>query len=369
MEGFAWERWAAMLFCLAAGALGVILAWRYLLPVFFPFLLAWLISLGIHPLSRGMARILRLPQKGCAAVLFLLFLSALVLLATLSVRRVLQELTGLLDRLVENDGRLPGFSEGFFDPVAFVMQRFGAEGGDGGRYAAFREELERWMTHLSEQLMETLSREIPALAGRILGALPSAFLVTVVTVIAGFYFCMAEAGSWRRRLAWLPLGLRERLPRWKQRLKQISWRYLRVYLLLLLLTFGELLFGFLLLGVEYAFLLAVVVAVVDLLPILGVGTVLVPWALVVLLQKNYFLGFGLLILYAAVVILRQLLEPRLMGKSLGLSPLLALFAGYAGWRLLGFWGMALGPVAALLVKSAVAPMRERLVGGDGVTEK
>ena len=360
MERIAWERWAAMLFCLGVGALGVGLIWRYLLPILFPFLFAWGISLGIRPLSRWIARHLPLPQKLCAAILFLLFLGGLVVLVTLSVQRVLHELTELLARLVENDGHLPGISAGSGDLFAFVMKYLGGDAADAGSYAVFRERLAGVWEHLSEQLLELLSREVPALAGRILSALPSAFLIIVVTVIAGFYFCMEENGQLRRIR--LPAFLRERIPRWKQRLKQISWRYLRVYLLLLLLTFGELLFGFLILRVEYAFLLAMLVAVVDLLPILGVGTVLIPWALVALLQKNYYLGFGLLILYAAVMIFRQLLEPRLMGKSLGLSPMLALFAGYAGWRLLGFWGMALGPVVAMLIKGAVAPVCGLLAG-------
>ena len=359
MERMAWERWAAMLLCLGGGALGVGLAWRYLLPILFPFLFAWGISLGIRPLSRWIARRLPLSQKLCAAVLFLLFLGGLVVLVTLSVQRVLHELTELLTRLVENDGHLPGISAGSGDLFAFVMKYLGGDAADAGSYAVFRERLAGVWQHLSEQLLELLSREVPALAGRILSALPSAFLMIVVTVIAGFYFCMEDG---RPRNIWLPAFLREHIPCWKQRLKQISWRYLRVYLLLLLLTFGELLFGFLILRVEYAFLLAMVVAVVDLLPILGVGTVLIPWALVALLQKNYYLGFGLLILYAAVMIFRQLLEPRLMGKSLGLSPMLALFAGYAGWRLLGFWGMALGPVVAVLIKGAVAPVRGLLTG-------
>ena len=74
-------------------------------------------------------------------------------------------------------------------------------------------------------------------------------------------------------------------------------------------------------------------------------------------QKSFWidivpmLGAGVLILYFAIFILRQIMEPRLIGRSLGLHPLLALFAGYAGWRFFGFLGMALGPLAALLIKT------------------
>ena len=122
---------------------------------------------------------------------------------------------------------------------------------------------------------------------------------------------------------------------------------------MLALTFGELLIGFLILGVDYAFLLALIIAVLDMLPVLGVGTVLIPWALVALLQKNFYLGFGLVILYLVMLVLRQIAEPKLLGKSLGLHPLLTLFASYAGFRLFGFLGMLAGPVVATLIKNAL----------------
>ena len=152
-------------------------------------------------------------------------------------------------------------------------------------------------------------------------------------------------------LSVLPPALRARVPAWRQGLRRISWSYLKAYLLLLLLTFSALFLGFSILRVEYAFLLALLTALVDLLPVLGVGTVLVPWALILLLQRQFYTGFGLLILFFVLLLLRQIAEPRLIGKSLGIHPLLALFAGYAGWWLLGFWGLLLGPFVAVLGKT------------------
>ena len=149
----------------------------------------------------------------------------------------------------------------------------------------------------------------------------------------------------------LPPRIAVNLPKWRARAKAVSFRYLRAYLLILLTTFAELFVGFLILRVRYAFLLSLLIAVVDIFPVLGVGTVLIPWAVVLLIRKNFYLGFGLLILYGVVTVLRQIIEPRLVGKSLGLHPLAALIASYAGWRWFGFLGMALGPVAAMAVKA------------------
>ena len=108
--------------------------------------------------------------------------------------------------------------------------------------------------------------------------------------------------------------------------------------------------------------MATVIAVVDLLPVFGTGTVLVPWALVSLLLGQYPLGSGLLILYGVSLIVRQVAEPRLVGASLGLHPLASFAAMFVGYRLFGIVGLLLGPAVALsvtgllkLVKSDALP--------------
>ena len=158
-------------------------------------------------------------------------------------------------------------------------------------------------------------------------------------------------------VAHLPATLRGRLPTWRLAMRRVSWRFLRAYLLLFLLTFSEALVGLWLLRQPYALLIALGVAIVDLLPVLGAGTVLVPWALVVLVFGNYRLGLGLLILYGVMTIVRQIAEPHIVGKSLGLPPVVTLFAVFVGWELFGVLGMLLSPAVALLVKELFCAKR------------
>lgn len=127
-------------------------------------------------------------------------------------------------------------------------------------------------------------------------------------------------------------------------------RYLRAYFLLFLLTFAELLIGFMILGTGYAFLLAFMTALLDALPVLGVGTILLPYAIFSFMAGDRSLGFGLLILYGVITLVRQFVEPHLVGKSLGLHPILMLMAFYVGFRLFGVAGIFLGPAAALILK-------------------
>lgn len=123
----------------------------------------------------------------------------------------------------------------------------------------------------------------------------------------------------------------------------------RAYVLLGLLTFAELAVGFFLLGIPHAVLLAALTAIVDVLPILGVGTVLLPFAALRLLGGNLTGGLLLLLLYAVVAAVRNLLQPRFVSRSTGLPPLLTLLTMYAGWRSAGLIGLLAAPVFAMVV--------------------
>ena len=119
------------------------------------------------------------------------------------------------------------------------------------------------------------------------------------------------------------------------------------------MTLSLLLVGFLVLKVSYFFLLALLTAFLDILPVLGVGTVLIPYAVFELIGGRLARGIGLLVLYAVITVLRQIAEPHLVGKSLGLHPILMLVSFYAGLKLFGVAGLLVGPALALLIKGLV----------------
>ena len=144
---------------------------------------------------------------------------------------------------------------------------------------------------------------------------------------------------WRTRLGRVAGGLREALGGW-----------LKAQGLLMLITFGELAAGFLLLRVELSLLLAGLVALVDALPVFGTGTVLLPWAVLALLGGDVRMSVGLLVLYSVISLVRSLLEPRLVGARVGLPPLAALVCMYVGFQALGVLGMLLAPLAAVLAR-------------------
>ena len=116
-----------------------------------------------------------------------------------------------------------------------------------------------------------------------------------------------------------------------------------------LLTFLEVFLGLTLLRVDYALLIALVTAVVDILPVLGTGTVMIPWGIAMLVTGNYPLGVGLLILYAVITVVRQMLEPRVVGHQIGLYPLVTLMCMFIGTYLFGAVGLFGVPILVTLL--------------------
>ena len=123
----------------------------------------------------------------------------------------------------------------------------------------------------------------------------------------------------------------------------------KAYFLLTFITFVQLLVGFLILGIDYAFILASIICFIDLLPILGTGTVLFPWSAVCFFLGDYKTAIGLLVLYGVISIFRQVAEPKIVGANIGLSPLLSLISIFAGLKLFGLYGLIVFPIIMITV--------------------
>ena len=147
----------------------------------------------------------------------------------------------------------------------------------------------------------------------------------------------------------LPPRLLEAVLRLLSYLKEALLGWIKAQGILMAVTFGILLAGLFLLRVQGAALLAVLIALMDALPVLGAGLALVPWALAELILGNYGRAAGLAGLYAVILAVRNALEPQVVGKRIGLHPLVSLISFFMGWRLAGLSGMLLGPILALIL--------------------
>lgn len=346
---------AAWIFCLICAVLEVYLLIRYALGIVMPFLIAFILAAVTHRPAAALSRRTRLPRKLWAVILLTAILASAASLIFWGVGRLLYEGENLLSHIASDSAKLGSTIADIFDRISSIGDRKIPLIENLLKIEAFREfweELDSILARVISDTVASVTGKLPRALFSIVVSLPGYFVFVVVTLIASFYFCLDYDKIKSFAISALPSGISEKLPIIKKRLGDAAAKYARAYLLLLLLTFLQLFVGFTLLRVQYPFLLAFLVALVDFLPILGVGTVLIPWGLFELIfSKNIFLGVGLLVLYIIVTVIRQITEPKVVAESLGLHPLITLASMYAGLRLFGVFGMILAPLAASALRA------------------
>ena len=325
-------------------ALGAWVFGTLFLPVLLPFLIGLAVCLAAErpvQLLQTRARLPRWLASGlCVLLLFLLLSTGLFFLC----RLVCGEAADLARQL-------PQLAEGLAPLVLQLKKRLltlaqKLPDGLGTGLRAGVEEFFRSGAGVGAKLYERLF----SWASGVIGRLPDAILFAATAVLSSFML----SGELPAIRGWLQRVLR---PAWTERLRTLGGHvratlggWLKAQLKLMGITFLILNVGLLLLRVRYPMLGALAITLVDALPVFGTGTILIPWALALFIRGETRRGIGLVILYGAAALSRQALEPRLVGKQVGLAPVLALLALYAGYRLLGVGGMIVFPLAAMLFK-------------------
>lgn len=189
---------------------------------------------------------------------------------------------------------------------------------------------------------------VSSFAGAVVRRAPSFLISCIVSVAAGCYIAADFRGL--SKFVGGVIGKRtyENCVKIKNILVGSVFKLLKGYALLMLLTLSELFIGFLVLRVKYALLLGLLIAVIDILPVLGTGTVLIPWGIAELLFENTALGIGLLVLYAVITVIRNFAEPKIIGRQMGINPLFTLLSMFIGIKLLGFAGVIIFPTALIV---------------------
>ncbi len=332
-----WKKIVSLLLLFLAAWLGL----HFLLPLALPFLLGALVAAGAEPLVKLCIRRLHLPRAAAAGVgvsaTLLLLTALLVLLGSAAVRElgmlagrlpqlaqsVLSGLTALQDLLLGMTARMPEVLRSAVNQS--ILELFGS----------------------GSALMQQLAQKLPGMAGGLITHVGSGALTLGTGLLSAFMISARLPRIQAYCQTTLPKELYERYLPALHHIRRALGGWLRAQCKLGSISFLILTVGFLLLRVPFAPVWALLIAFVDALPMLGTGLVLLPWALVCVLEGNMVQAAGLLGIYAAAALTRTALEPRFLGKHLGLDPLITLVALYAGYRLWGLPGMILAPVLAI----------------------
>ena len=331
--------------------LGIWLFLKFLFPIFLPFFLGFLLALAAEPAVR-LATGLKIPRwaaTGVGVTLTLILLTGLVALLGASLVKELGVLAGRLPNLQDTATQTT-------DRLRTFLENAASHAPEGIQPLVDRS-VDR-LFNSGSTLMEQATGRLPSAISAFLSRVPDGALGVGTGILSGFMFSA--------RLPNLKSKLSNKLPeQWKTQLlpalkrsKNALFGWLKAQCKLAGITYCIVTAGLLLLQVPLAPLWAVGVALVDAVPLLGTGTVLVPWALVSLVQQQHLRSIGLLCIYAVALITRMVLEPRLVGRHLGLDPLVTLLFFYLGYRFWGILGMLLAPMLVAAITAACDKTQE-----------
>ena len=324
----------------------VFLVFRYLLNLIWPFFVAFLFAWLLKPVIRWLTVKCHLKYTLSAALSLLVFFAVIGGLAVLFTSRIVAFVAEFIVWLpsLYSDMIEPGL-ENLSNWIEELANRISPDAYQVVNAALPNviSSIGSAVTSLSMQLVSSLSGWAAKLPSRLLSAL----ICAIATIFMTLDFPKMNAFLLRQ----VPERPRHIITEARDRLAGILKQYGKSYGIIMCITFAEELVGLLLLGQKNALLIALAVAVFDIFPIVGVGTVLLPWATVTLLGGGIGKGVGLIVLWSVTIIVRQIIEPRIVGRHVGLHPLITLAAMFVGTKLFGGVGLFGLPITCAIVQS------------------
>lgn len=329
-----------------------------LLRFFLPFVIAFIVATIANPMVRFLEKRVKVKRKYGSAIIIIFVLAVvigLLYLVTYLLIRELVDVIGDLPDLMEQAQvlleELAVDLHGFYEKLPGVLQNgIGTVGTS----------LEDWLDKsMSEFKMPSISA-----ASSYVGSVIDGILIAIITLIAAYFFIADRDMLVDGIKKITPKSIQEYYVLATQNIKSAVGGYFKAQFKIMLIIIVILFVGFMIVGVSHAFLLAFLTAFLDLLPVFGTGAVIGPWVVVDIITGNYVEAIILTVLYLVCQFTKQLLQPKMVGDSVGMNPLLTLFFMFVGYRFGGILGMIIGiPVGMILVSFYRIGLFDRLIRG------
>lgn len=315
----------------------------WLLKFFMPFVVGWCIALICNPLVKFLEKRLKLVRKHSSAVIVVVVLAVVIWLIYFLISRIIlgsmafsRELPQLYEVWKEE-------LQETFDGFSVILDRMPT---------AVQEAVNRINTNLGTltgSLVEKLASPTVAVAGNVAKGIPVALVYSVVVILSSYFFIVERD----KIMAWgkkhLPQGLQNYSEFLKKDIKTLIGGYFLAQFKIMFVVAVILAVGLVVLRVKHGILVAVLIAFLDFLPVFGTGTVLFPWAVIKLFSGQWTFAVGLVVIYVLTQAVRQVLQPKIMGDSIGMPPLLSLIFLYLGFKIKGISGMILAVPIGMFV--------------------
>ena len=317
------------------------------LAVFYmPFLVAFIIALMIEPAIKSLMKKTKMTRKTCSIIIFVIVFSIIIGCLVWGIISLVSESTNLLQMLnlyidraytqiQDAIGKMNITRVSVSKNVLNLTQ-------DASKEMLLK--VSKWLTGFLTKLIEIVT------------SIPTITIYIVITILALYFICTD-------RIYMLDFMEQHVPSKWLQKLgkhiREITinlGRYLKAQAILILVSFvisviGLYIFKIVGMNVKYPLLIALAIGFVDALPILGSGSVMVPWAVIEALNGDLKLGVAIIVLWIIMSLVRQVLEPKIVSGRIGIHPIFTLIAMYTGFKVIGVMGMIVGPIALIIIKS------------------
>lgn len=324
-----------------------------ILGILIPFVLGVVYALIMLPVIRLLVNKLRFNRTAATAVTLIVFLAlGITILVLISVQLVTETV-----KFIDN---LPGYVNG----VTLYVQDLVENSYFDSYFANINQFYQDLPADTKNSLLGTAKEHFPSLIDqaqqflrkvvsdttRIVGGIPGTVTIFVISVLAAFFI----AKDWENYIKWFTNNMpnfSDKTNRVYAELRKAFGGYVRAQAILVSITGLIVLIWLLVLRVDYALTIAIISIFLDLLPYVGIGLLLIPWTIYLLIIGNYSLAAGLGILYLAITITRQIIEPKILSSSVGTKPLPTLVSLYVGLKVFGVFGLILGPITLVLLNA------------------
>ena len=323
----------------------VYLSIKYVLPLFLPFLIGFAIAMLLKPIVQLLTKKLKLKPSLAATIVLILFYGIICGLLTLLCIRLVISLQDVFFNLPEI------YSTNIQPAIDTILNSITkmVEGIDPklvAQVSAMQIDISSTFSSIISAISSGAVKMITGLATSI----PSMLVAFLFTIVSSFFITIDYRKITSYATRHMGVRVREILFAIKKSLSRTVFRFIKAYAILMTVTFVELAIGLLILGVENAVGVAFLIALIDILPVLGTGGVVIPWILIEFVNGNISFAIGLTIVYVIITVIRNIIEPKVVGDQIGLYPLVTLMAMFIGARLFGVVGLLGLPIAITILK-------------------
>lgn len=313
---------------------------KYLLPLLMPFVIGMIIAVVFRKPIDFIQKKTKINRVIISIVILIIFYATLGLLTSMIGFKAFTFLSNLFYSLPELYANtvLPAIQQA----IDNVMVHFP----DLEGY------LQEFLVNINDSIFTFLKEASTTVVGtiaRFAASLPTLLINFIFTIVSSFFFTIDYHRISRFVIVQFKGERREMIFKLKVNGIGTLGKFIRAYSAIISITFLELSLGFWILGIPNPFLFGLLIAIIDVMPILGTGAILLPWAIVSLVIGNTKIGIGLLLLYITITVVRQTVEPKIVGQQIGLHPILTLILMYIGAQLMGVLGLLILPIIATII--------------------